>query len=92
MYLLRCFASSTCSPISRWLDVSPGVEVESRKALKQPDKEEGSLVVCELLAEADARSSVEGAEDEWVWCQIFVSPFIKEPVWVKFEGCGKSGN
>jgi hypothetical protein len=55
--------------------------------LKQPDEEEGSLVVRELLAKADPRSSVERAEDEWVWRQVFMNPFIKEPVWVEFESC-----
>ena len=42
-------------------------------------------MVRKLLTEANARSSVEGAEDEWVWRQVFMHPFIKESVRVKFE-------
>jgi hypothetical protein len=85
MYLLSRLRPSARSPIRWRLDVSPRVKPESREALKQPDEEEGGLVVCKLLPKADSRSSVEWAEDEWVCRQIFVHPFIKEPIWVEFK-------
>jgi len=85
MYLLSRLRSCTRGPISRWLSIRCWIKPESRKALKQSDEKEGGLMVRKLLAEADARSSVEGAEDEWVWRQIFMHPFIKESVRVKFE-------
>jgi hypothetical protein len=84
MYLLSRLRSFTSSPIRRWLDVDPRVGLESSKALKQTDEEEGRLVVCELLAEADARSSVERAKDEWIWRQVFMNPLVKKSVWIEF--------
>jgi len=43
-------------------------------------------MVRKLLAKANAQSGVEGAEDEWIWLQVFMNPFIEESVRVKFEG------
>ena len=66
MHLLARHRARPIRPLRRGLDVRARIKREAREALKQPDEEEARFVVCELLAEADARSAVEGAEDEWV--------------------------
>ena len=57
--------------------------------LQEPDEHEGGLVVCELLAEADARACVEGEEDEGVWGEVFCGAGVEEAVWVEEGGCGR---
>ena len=66
MHLLIRHRARPIRPLRRRLDVRPRVKREAREALKQPDEEEARFVVGELLAEADARTAVEGTEDEWV--------------------------
>lgn len=39
-----------------------------------------------LLSEADARTCIEGQENEWVWGQVLVEPLIEEPIWVELHG------
>lgn len=40
-----------------------------------------------LLAKADAWSRVEGQEDERIGREVFLKPFVKEPVGVEFHCC-----
>ena len=56
------------------------------KVLAELDEHEARLVVCELLAEADPRASVEGEEDEGVGREVLVQTGVKEAVWVEFLG------
>jgi len=86
MYFLSRLRSCTHRPIRRRLHVDRRVKCESGKTLQQPDEEEGSLVVRELLPKADPRSGIEGTENERVGHQVFLHPFIKEPIWVEFNG------
>ena len=42
-----------------------------------------------LLAETDARSGVEGHEDERVRREVLVQALVKEAVGVELQGCGE---
>lgn len=52
------------------------------KRLAKPREHERRLVVCELLAEANARTGVEGEEDEGVGREVLRDAGVEETVWV----------
>lgn len=87
--LLLALPSGTSSPISRRAEFrlqSVEVQRDRIEVLQEPNEEERHLVVCELLAKADARSGVEGEEDERVGREVFVESVVDEAVWVKLFG------
>lgn len=63
------------------------VKLHRLEILQQPDKEEGHLVVGELLPKADARPGVEGKEDEGIGGKVFVNAIVEEAVRVEFFRC-----
>ena len=40
-----------------------------------------------LLTKANARTSIEWKEDEWLWCEILVQTIVEEAVRIKFLSC-----
>jgi len=44
------------------------------------------LFGADLLTQADSRSGIEGAEDEWIVDHVFVNTFIKEAIGIKLKG------
>lgn len=39
-----------------------------------------------LLPKTDSRTGIEGSEDEGIFDEIFVQPFIQETIGIKFKG------
>lgn len=62
------------------------IQLKLGERLEESDKHEGHLVVCELLAKADARPGIEGNENVRVRDEILLDALIEEAVWVKLIG------
>jgi hypothetical protein len=85
IYLLSGLQAFTSLPLLRGRHVRLLVQLKRSELLQQPHEVERRLVVRELLPKADPRASVEGAEDVWVWREVFVQARVEEAVRVECQ-------